>query len=358
VSNIRNFPNRGLIEQEAADWLIKLDREQRLSKTEQADFHEWVNRSAIHREEISSLASFWQNNDLTELAIPLNAEGDKNRRSIFSLTSNFNPALAACFMLVVITFMLQLPTGTNSTNTNKNFYSTAVGQQLNARLSDGSVIHLNTNSQIKVEFAENFRNILLLQGEAHFTVAKNDKLPFRVYAGRGRIEALGTAFSVYLQDQEAHVTVTEGRVEIAATQILINPADISTKEIDQLTTSLGKLDAGQSVNIRLPKQKSEPPMITLDTIEVIDKQELNLRLSWLYGLLTFRGDTLEDVVAEISRYTTTKIEIIDPDVRSIKIGGQFPAGETDQMFDILEAQFGLKVLRVSGNKVLLIANKN
>ena len=96
------------------------------------------------------------------------------------------------------------------------FYSTAVGQQQSTTLADGSVVLLNTNSQIKVNYNNEYRDIRLLQGEAHFTVAENAAYPFRVYAGNGRIEAVGTAFSVYLKDTTIDVTVTEGVVVLAS----------------------------------------------------------------------------------------------------------------------------------------------
>ena len=79
------------------------------------------------------------------------------------------------------------------------------------------------------------------------------------------------------------------------------------------------------------------------------------RLSWRKGLLIFAGEPLEEVVAEISRYTTVSIEITDPTVRTIKIGGQFRVGEIDAMFDVLEENFGLRVTRLSYNHIQLSA---
>ena len=94
-------------------------------------------------------------------------------------------------------------------------YATAVGQQTTTVLPDGSQIILNTNSQIRVKYGDQYRQVHLLQGEALFTVAKNSSRPFRVYAGSGQIQAIGTAFSVYLKGPVVQVTVTEGRVALA-----------------------------------------------------------------------------------------------------------------------------------------------
>ena len=81
------------------------------------------------------------------------------------------------------------------------------------------------------------------------------------------------------------------------------------------------------------------------------------RLSWREGVLTFAGDPLEVVVEEISRYTTVSIEFSDPAVRAIRIGGRFPIGETDAMFAALEANFGLRVTRLSHDRVMVSAGE-
>ncbi len=67
-----------------------------------------------------------------------------------------------------------------------------------------------------MDYDEGFRDVHLLQGEAHFSVAHDKNLPFRVFAGAGQIRAVGTAFTVYLKNDSVDVTVTEGSVALAA----------------------------------------------------------------------------------------------------------------------------------------------
>jgi len=216
-------------------------------------------------------------------------------------------------------------------------YTTAVGQQKTSVLADGSHVVLNTNSQIKVDYGGGYRNVYLLQGEALFTVAKDAARPFRVYAGTGRIEALGTAFSVYLNGSDVSVAVTEGRVSLA-----------SMKE------SLGTLDAGQLANIHSSVEAAAEGVSTLETIPLAP-EALSQRLAWREGTLMFSGETLEEVARQFSRYTTVSIEIPDPAVRSMRIGGRFPAGETDAMLAALETNFHLRVTRPGHNRVIISA---
>ena len=176
---------------------------------------------------------------------------------------------------------------------------------------------------------------------------------------------MGTAFSVYLKDNIVDVTVTEGKVELAS----VNPSGTSrllqqgtlpwTVEssgsnaiVDSgLVETLGTIKAGESATLQ--SFLVAGTVNTTNIIETVEAQEMMKRLSWRDGMLTFSGDPLEVVVDEISRYTTVSIEIRDPVVRATRIGGRFPIGETDAMFDALEANFGLRVTRLSHDRVLV-----
>jgi len=161
------------------------------------------------------------------------------------------------------------------------------------------------------------------------------------------------------------VTVTEGRVSLASVnrattnQLLERQAP---PDRDQSSGSnaivesgaietLGTIKAGESASIRSAPDTEN--ISTINAIETVAAQEMAKRLSWREGMLTFSGDPLDVVVDEISRYTTVSIEFSDPAVKATRIGGRFPIGETDAMFDALEANFGLQVTRLSHDRVLL-----
>ena len=74
--------------------------------------------------------------------------------------------------------------------------------------------------------------------------------------------------------------------------------------------------------------------------------------------MIFAGESLEEVITEITRHTPVKIELTDPSLRTIKIGGQFQAGETDALFFVLETGFGIDVDKVSENYVKLKLKKD
>lgn len=369
--NIVEFPDRTVIEEEAGAWLIRLDGDCAPSAEELASLREWLERSPVHREQLSSLADFWgKMNVLTELAVPLGRlDGGTNRGHVLSprraIPQYARTGFAAAVIVIGIGIAAAIWSRPDQLLSGNGLYATAIGQQQSTTLADGSVVLLNTNSQFKVDFGDRYRNVRLLQGEAHFTVTRDSERPFRVYAGNGRVQAVGTAFSVYLKDNSVDVTVTEGRVSLASVnrattnQLLERQAP---PDRDQSSGSnaivesgaietLGTIKAGESASIRSAPDTEN--ISTINAIETVAAQEMAKRLSWREGMLTFSGDPLDVVVDEISRYTTVSIEFSDPAVKATRIGGRFPIGETDAMFDALEANFGLQVTRLSHDRVLL-----
>jgi len=365
--SVVEFPDRKVIEEEAGEWLIKLDGDNVPSTEELASLREWLSRSPVHREQLASLANFWDKmNVLTELAVPLGHP----RRSFFeNLRHTIPPIGRAAVVMVAIIIGIGVsltywsrPDPFFSSN---GLYATAVGQQQSTTLSDGSVVILNTNSQIKVDYGNDYRDIRLLQGEAHFTVVKDSRHPFQVYAGNGRVQAVGTAFSVYLKADSIDVTVTEGKVALASfsRQNMSQSTQRQTQGRDVQPSGSNEIVGGSFVEALVTIKAGESATIwsggdvnndsTINPIETVEATEMTKRLSWRDGVLTFTGDPLEEVVDEISRYTTISITITDPDIRAMRIGGRFSIGETDAMFDALEANFGLRVTRLGHDRILI-----
>ena len=344
MGTIVELPERKQLAREAAEWLIRLDADTPPSQEELRALGEWLHRSPAHREELESMAVLWgRMNMLTELAVPLGHAGRAMpmRQPPWRRAGVLLSAMAA--MVIVIGVMIARSRAPDPMFETNGLYATAVGQQSIRNLADGSQVMLNTNSQIKVEYGQTSRNVYLLQGEALFTVAKNPQRPFRVYAGSGLIEAVGTAFSVYLQGTQVDVAVTEGRVMLAA-------ANVDAASLQ----SLGVVSAGEVATIRSPVADSPGESVAvLQELEPIPPQALAQRLAWRSGVLMFSGETLENVVKELGRYTTVSIEIPDETIRSMRVGGRFPVGETESMLAALESNFNLRVIRVSHNRVVL-----
>lgn len=364
MKNVIEFPDTASIRQEAIDWLIRLDAEAALPPKEHARLGEWLRRSPVHRQQLKEVADRWRRmNVLTDLAVPLGQlkhtvrgnPGGTSRRIV-----GLAAAAATIVFGITLGYMRFLdPQSVVDTN---GYYTTAIGEQKTASLSDGSIALLNTNTRIRVQYSEKFRDIHLLQGEAHFTVVEDAHKKFRVFARGGRIDAIGTAFSVYIKETSVEVTVTDGLVALGA--VLASDAHAgSAGEVGALEVastelaiqSLGTLAAGEVATI-LDLSESASSVVSLVNIRRdVDEQDLSRRLSWTEGSIVFSGAPLAEVVKEISRYTVVKIDFSEPSLRSIPVGGSFPVGETDAMFKMLEISFGLDVSYLSDTHVLISA---
>ena len=354
MKKVIDFPDGSAIEQQAAEWLIKLDGDNVLSPEERQSLRQWMARSPAHREQLLRLAERWNEmNVLSELAVSLDRHGEADHgRRRWQRPSRL---IAAAATIVVAVGLVILIGGVSPVDSN-GLYATAVGQQRLIALSDGSTVNLNTDSQIRVNYGDAFRDVYLLRGEAHFSVTDDREMAFRVSAGGGRIRALGTAFSVYVRDGSVDVTVSEGSVVLER----VGPpaAPLETGAAAQVPTAeptireLGTLSAGQVATIPSPVDASGQTE-SLRNLGRIEPPEMLRRLSWTEGVLLFSGEALEDVVDEISRYTMAQIEFADPEVGAIRIGGRFPVGETETMFETLENAFGLRVTYLSEDHVVV-----
>ena len=360
------FPDRRTVDAEAGAWLIRLDGDETLSADEREELRAWLARSPAHVKELRGLARFWgRANVLTELSIPLDKPGQAARGHAEGTRTRLGPmvaGIAAAAVLAGVAVFIATPSiGTNTDGVDKaaggvdgdGYYATAVGQQRTITLADGSVARLNTNTRLLVEYGERYRDIRLQAGEVHFTVARHVERPFRVYAVNSRIQAVGTAFAVHIKDGDVDVLVTEGSVEIAATR---DPPPAGRLDHDPAIDALevlGTLQVGQQTTIWRSGQRAAA-IAEIRTVEPIDIEK---KLGWRDGLLTFAGDPLEHVVAEISRYTTVTVDIPDPEVRAIRIGGRIAVGETDGMIAALETNFGLRVTRIGDDRIEITADR-
>lgn len=346
MDNIQRLSHADEIEQQAADWVAKMDADTPLTTAELGELKQWINRSPAHRAELNRLIAFWQEaNALTELSFPLPAKSSRWQWG-------WQPVAAIAMTVVLAITLLISPVWEQQPRIAANgIYETRIGEQNAITLIDGSVIELNTHSRVQVDYSDQRRSIKLMQGEAYFDVSKDPDRPFEVNAGGGVVRAVGTAFAVHYQQEAVTVTVTvtEGKVELnAATAAQTNlPPQQKTE-----TAQLGALVAGQraAFNPVLAQNRqasSQPLQIT----------EVKQTLAWREGLLMFSGEPLTDVVKEMNRYTALTIEIADPDIANLQVGGQFKVGETRAMLDNLSVSFNLEVRQVNDTLVQLVSKK-
>jgi transmembrane sensor len=179
-------------------------------------------------------------------------------------------------------------------------YSTRIGETKEAVLSDGSVVTLNTNSQVLVKYSKATREIRLVQGEALFDVAKNKRRPFIVSAGDTQVRAVGTSFTVrMLPGQPVQVLVREGLVEIKRPDVPQAPP----------------------VRIAANSVALAPPQAPIST-QSVPRIQVARGLAWREGHIAFDNEPLADAAREFARYSDIEIRVA-PELENQTITGLY-----------------------------------
>ena len=211
-------------------------------------------------------------------------------------------------------------------------YSTAHAEQRSWRLPDGSIVHLNSGSQIKVRFDEQRRNVELIKGQALFQVAKDAQRPFWVRSGDTAVKAVGTEFDVYRQPRRTLISVVEGRVAVWRLQKEATGAPVA------------QIDAGQQARI-----SPESAVVSRKADDV------RKTVAWLQRQVVFDHDPLGTAIEEFNRYSEVRIRIDEPSLSSAEVSGIFSAYDAEAFIRFLEHQPDMHVERTDTEVVVTAA---
>jgi transmembrane sensor len=206
--------------------------------------------------------------------------------------------------------------------------TTAVGQNRNATLSDGSRITLGGDTRIVVSFSGRLRAIELTRGEALFKVAKDTNRPFHVRAGEATIVAVGTAFNVRRDSDRAVVLVTEGRV-------LVEPVThfLPVLVLQQFEPRL------RAVHVDAGQQTTAGSAGIEDPTQVVDSAAAT---AWQTGRLAFRLQPLHYVLENVNRYAPKPIVLEGDGVGALLITGTVERDNIAGWVSSLERVFDLR----------------
>nr|WP_273544204.1 FecR domain-containing protein [Luteimonas saliphila] len=186
-------------------------------------------------------------------------------------------------------------------------YITDVGEQRVLTLEDGSIIRLNSRSEVKVRMLPTQRLIELVDGQALFEVAKDAQRPFIVRSGNVTTRAVGTQFDVYRKPTGTVVTVVEGQVEVR-TEPAVRKADA---DIAGLALSVS-VKAGEQVIVG-----------RAGAVEQHRDANVNAATRWLQQELVFEEQPLSAVVEEFNRYQRIPIVLHDPALGELRVNAVF-----------------------------------
>jgi transmembrane sensor len=210
-------------------------------------------------------------------------------------------------------------------------YRTVTGQVRDVVLPDGSIVGLNTQTELEWVGNPHDRRVRLIRGEAYFQVVHDPSRPFRIMLAHSQVQVLGTRFDVYqMANGDVRVSVISGTVAVEALDNGLNAPSWSRR-----------LTSGQQIEY-------SPVGLVADVHSIIAPKVIR----WRQGMLETQGEPLKDFVSDLSRYTTERIVIADPRAATQKVGGAFSVHNIDDTLDRLRRIAPVTVTHEKGEVIL------
>ena len=207
-------------------------------------------------------------------------------------------------------------------------FVTGVGEQKRITLEDGSRLFLDAQTKVRLSYSKTVRSALMPYGRANFQVAFDAKRPFVVEAAQRRIVADHCNFDVRCDGERVQVVLIHGE------------ADVHPETTGSPTTRL----------------RSGERMIAIADLEKFDRPKLAPLVAWQDGYEIFEGTRLQEAVAEMNRYSDTKITV-DPKVADRKVSGVYRTGDNTAFARVVAQLLSVEV-RQGDQTLQLVPSEN
>ena len=191
---------------------------------------------------------------------------------------------------------------------------TSTGEVRDLRLADGSHLWLGSRTAVDIDYSASTRLLRLLQGEVLLDTAR-DPRPLLLDTRHGRLQALGTRFSVRESEGFTQLSVFAGAVRI-------EPSPARAAQV---------LQAGQQVRFSASDISASEPADPA-------------RQAWSRGVLLANDRRLGDFIAELADYVPGYLGC-DPRVADLRLVGAYPLGDTGRILDALAGSLPIRVNR-------------
>jgi len=322
--------DESVIRDRAARWVVRHDRG--LSAAEAGEFEAWRDADPRHAAAFERSRASW------DRFRELGASGRTRtpRRSFPTVLSDWR-VMGGCAAAAVAAFLVYytLPGSNRILPVQANpvaavSLSPAPAVRL---LPDGSGAQLRDDAEIELAFSTRERRVRLLRGEAFFSVTKDPTRSFVVEVDDVVVQAIGTAFAVRVDAQSVDVLVTEGTV-----QIMPPPSGAGATLPALLPLPPARVEAGFRAVVG--REMDEEPRQVV--VAAVPPAETARTLAWREPMLELRGATLRELAAGVAKHSGRSIQIEDPDLNAVRIGGRFPAGDVEGFIRVIGEVYQLR----------------
>ncbi len=194
-----------------------------------------------------------------------------------------------------------------------NYLTIPRGGEFFIKLSDGTQVWLNSESQLKfpVAFVDGeTRQVELVYGEAYFDVSPSTLhkgAKFKVFNKSQEVEVVGTEFNIkaYRDETNVYTTLVEGKVNVSIA---------NTKQ---------KLVPNQQLNLDIKTN-----------VSVINRVDVYDEIAWKEGVFSFKRKSLEDIMKVLSRWYDLDVKFASPELKKSGFNGVL--GKEQKIETILE----------------------
>lgn len=303
------------VRDQALAWFVRLHSGDATTSDREAHAV-WMARSAAHRVEYGRLGQVWTDldhiSDPRTFSQPQRACRPKTSRRAF--LSGGAAALAAGVGAVLV----------GAPDFLSSDYATGTGERRTVKLADGTMVELDADSAMALDYTQTLRGVRLLRGRAFFDVAKDPQRPFTVLAAGGSTTALGTRFVVHEWSGAVTVSVEESAVSVQGP----DARDAVVKAGEYVTYDLRRLNEVTAVDI-----ESEA--------------------AWRRGKLIFEDRPLRQVLADVNRYRTGTIRVTDGRLLNMRVSGIFDVGDPDGVLEAIRTTLPVRTFELSPWLVIL-----
>lgn len=310
----------------AAHWHA-LQREGELSPTQQRDFMQWLLVSPEHLREYMAISELAGALGEAFRAMPIDVESllqapapAANEHNVVRFrprpraaptVAKLSPAPIRPRIAVAAVLMLGLGMVTTMAWPRTTHYAAAHGAPRQINLADGTLVHLDAESEISVRMTLLGRRVELERGQASFVVG-SDRRPFAVYAAGLQVTDIGTTFDVSLLREQARIAVSEGRVHVRG--------DGGRGRM------LADLGAGQAAQVDYRDQRVR-----------VSEEDAASMAAWWKGRAVFRSESLRDVADRFNRRNTTRLHVSD-DAGALRLTGNLRMDDVASLRVFLDQQ--------------------
>lgn len=321
------------VAEQAAEWLLIMETP---TDRERTAFWKWLSASPLHVRELLLAAKTRQRLRAFDASHQLQLEAliASARSNISQIaepvappnrTRRRNWAYAAVAGLAVL---MVAAASYWTISDPRHTYSTELGQQLVFELEDGSVVYLNTDSQMKVRFSVQARDVYLSAGQALFEVKHDRSRPFRVHTATSIVEAVGTQFDVRVVGNRTLVSVVEGVVQVLRPQMNAVTVDVPAP----------RLAAGEVASVDSDGQLERKAKVDVTAIA-----------AWKQQRLIFNEESLGWIADEFNRYNAVpRLKVQGDELRSRRFNGVFNAHSPESLVEYLQQDPSLVFERKDG----------